>query len=1709
MARFGRIALKTLLWILVSIVVLILLVIILIQVPAVQNILKNKAVAFIENKIHTKVEIGHITLGLPKLIVLEDVYFEDQKRDTLLAGDKLKVNVNLFGLLHHEVNVDEIDLEGITTHITRGPDSVFNFDYIIKAFAGGPKTPPQPADTTSSMKFSISDVNLDSIRVSYQDAITGYNLRFMLGHFDTHITRFDLDKMAFTIPRIAISGIDTRIVQSNVAPAPARPDTAASKPLNMSLKLGKIDISKIKLYYGASSMTTSLNLGHLLVDMNNIDLKHQKIGINSIELNNTRAGLTLAAPPKGSAATKKDTATVTTTGAKGWAFTLDKLNLSNDNVRFDNDAQKPIAKGLDYFHLNIRGLNADAENISYNPDTISGKINSFRFADKSGLVINQLRTKFFYGPKNAYLNNLLLQTPHTLIQKQIQVRYPSIASLSSNPGKLFINADLADSRLDLHDVLLLMPTLDTLPPFKTAPNAIFRFNGRIIGRVNDLHIPGFELSGLSNTHVKVSGAVSGLPAMNKANFNLDLADLTTSSADISKMASPGMIPSSVSIPAELRLKGTFKGGMYNFTTRMGLRSSYGAIDLNATLKNGRDKANATYSAQLKADSLNAGAFIKQPQTVGKVSLTAHIAGRSLDPKKATLKVDANVSGAYVKGYNYRDLKMNITAKQGIYAGKLAMGDPNIHFSLAGKADLSGKYPAVNAVLNIDSLDLQKLNLSKNETRIRGKIVADVPTANPDYLNGHIKLSDFLLVQNGKATRIDSVSLVSTANADSSTIRLKAPMLYAHMAGKYTLTGLGPAIQDVIAKYYNTSVAAPDTAKTAQAKYPPQQMKFDIRLVKTPLTAQLIPDLKRMDPVLIAGQFNSKTGLLTVNGTMPKVIYGTDYISNVKLGIHTTARALDYSLTAGQVKMSSSVNLLYTSITGSAYNNKLNLDVRIHDASKKQRYRIAGVFSILPNEYQFSLLPDGLMLDYKNWTVSGDNAIEFGSKGLLAKDFAISNGGQELRIASDAQTMNAPMTVGFKNFRIETLTRAAEQDSLQVGGVINGDVHLNNLQNSMTFTSALSVNDFNFKQDTVGNISLKVNNQTKNAYAADVRITGGGNQVNLAGTYYTSPDNRFDMNLDIVSLKAKGIEGFTFGNIHDASGTLSGKLRITGTPSAPVVRGDVGFNKVAFNVSMLNSYFTMPNERITFNNDGILFNDFTLVDSLGNKAVVAGTVYTKTFRDFAFGLDITARNFRVANSSQDNNKLYYGKLYVDSRIKIRGNMTKPVVDAELTVNPKTDLTIVLPEQDPSVQDREGVVEVINPHAPKEDSIYLSRQLDSLKKTQVSGLDISATIRINKAARFTVIVDQMNGDVVKMRGEAQLSMTIDPSGKISLTGTYTIEQGSYDLSYASVNRKFLFKKGSTITWTGDPTQANIDMTAVYVAKVPPIDLVSDQLGTSQNTTMYKQKLPFHVELMMKNELLKPDISFNILLPDSSYTVGPEVVSMVNTRLDQIRQDPNELNKQVLGVLVLGHFIGDNPLQSQGGSEGISGAIRSSVSALLSDQLNRLAGNLIGGIQLSFDLTSGTDYSTGTAQNRTDLNVGLSKQFLNDRVTVTVGNNFNLEGQNQPGQKSADIAGNVSVNYKLTKDGRYMVRVYRRDEYIVIEGEVVETGVGFTITYDFNKFKQLFGKKTPREKRVLRQMKEERKKQRQERKKADEKPDSTATETEPVSVPQLKST
>ncbi len=462
MKRFGRIALKTFLWILGIMLFLVLLVVVLVQVPSVQNYAKNKAVNYLQGKIKTKVQINRLSVEFPKLIVLEGVYFADQKGDTLLAGDKLKVDISMLQLLHNKVEVNEINLQGVTANVNRGADSVFNFDYITKAFMSEQKKEPQKTDTSSTLKFSLDKINLDRINIKYADAVSGNDIKFILTHFDTRIKDFDMDKMKFNIPKITLAGFDAKIVQTPSGTlAPTGPDTA-STPINLNLKLGVIDLSKIHVDYAGKEMKTNVTLGKLLVNVDKLDFKNQNVNLKSIELANTRSTVTLLKPQTVQKAVMKvihklDTIVAAPTSGKSWVLGLDKLTLTDNYVKFDNEASPREPKGIDYGHMDIRNLNGDIDKFNFNAKDISANINSFTFSDKSGLDIKKFSTAVVYSDNGVSLKNLYLETPQTVLQNSLAIAYPSIAAISDNPGIMRLNANLVDSQVGLKDFPIILP----------------------------------------------------------------------------------------------------------------------------------------------------------------------------------------------------------------------------------------------------------------------------------------------------------------------------------------------------------------------------------------------------------------------------------------------------------------------------------------------------------------------------------------------------------------------------------------------------------------------------------------------------------------------------------------------------------------------------------------------------------------------------------------------------------------------------------------------------------------------------------------------------------------------------------------------------------------------------------------------------------------------------------------------------------------------------------------------------------------------------------------------------------------------------------------------------------------------------------------------------------------------------------------------------
>ncbi|HEX8040380.1 MAG TPA: hypothetical protein VF490_14580, partial [Chryseosolibacter sp.] len=98
-------------WIVASILAIFLIIVLVIRIPAVQLKLTRKAVAYLEKKIGTKVSLESIRISFPKDIVLEGIYLEDQKGDTLLYAGKFSINTDLWALTRNEIQLNDVSLE--------------------------------------------------------------------------------------------------------------------------------------------------------------------------------------------------------------------------------------------------------------------------------------------------------------------------------------------------------------------------------------------------------------------------------------------------------------------------------------------------------------------------------------------------------------------------------------------------------------------------------------------------------------------------------------------------------------------------------------------------------------------------------------------------------------------------------------------------------------------------------------------------------------------------------------------------------------------------------------------------------------------------------------------------------------------------------------------------------------------------------------------------------------------------------------------------------------------------------------------------------------------------------------------------------------------------------------------------------------------------------------------------------------------------------------------------------------------------------------------------------------------------------------------------------------------------------------------------------------------------------------------------------------
>ncbi|QRR02134.1 translocation/assembly module TamB domain-containing protein [Dyadobacter sandarakinus] len=1619
-----------------------------ITTPFGQNFLTTQANSFLRKKLKTKVNIEKVRFDIPDWVLLEGVYFEDQHGDTLVAGKRLYVDLDMFSLIKGNVGINKIEVEGVVANINRVlPDTTFNFQFIVDAFAGTDTT--TVADTTTSdMEMRLDRISLKNVRLSYRDAVIGTDAAANIDSAVVKFDKFNPSKSQYHPTTVALLNSQAKVRMYNAlkvaaAAPPPEPETSDS----LDLKLGDIDIQGFKWEFTdeTSGLKNGITVGKLAGHINQLFMESQQVDVKNLALENMQLYAEFAKKAKeGPKEAIKDTVAAAATDP-GWHVKVGDIRLVNNDIRYDDFNSPALPKGMDFAHLNIKDLNIALQNFLFSPENIAGALTSGSFSEKSGFKLEEFHTNFAYGEKETYLRNLLVRTPGTTLRDELSLRYNSLDDLTKNIAKVKLKLRLTDSRVAFADVLLLAPDLAKTPPFDTEPNGVLKGSGTITGSVDDMLIQNARFSMLSGTILAASGRVQGLPDPNKLNMDLTINEISSTKRDLMKMLPDSAVPASIELPENLKITGKVKGSMENVTLTTTINTSFGTGTFSGTLKNITDSLRAQYNGTLAFNDFDLGKLTKQsPAEMGKLTLRTDLQGVGYAPSSMKARLDGTIASADIKGYVYNNLRLKGDVDHGNANISADIADQNIDLNLTAQADLSKEFPSVKANVSIDNLDLNALKLYQDSLQIKGNIAVDMPSTNPANPLGTVTVNGLRITHHRRPMDIPDMTVALTDSNNLKQATINAPFLKARMEGNYVYTELGDAVLTEVGKHFKSP------ALTYKEVTKPVNFTFDATLTNHPLIQTFVPQLRELNPVTLHAEMdNQKDSSIVAKLTVPVVDFDS---------IRTERVLVDFSNVEDNVSLNAFVGSVNTggfvvqnaSLQSKMVDNNVKFDFVVRDSVNTDRHAIKAQLAMLGNRYRLNLR-EGLLLDYRQWETDTAGYISYAPDSLYIKDFVIKSREQSLTVNSTSEAPNSPLDIALANINISEMAAIAIQDSTMASGTLNGKILLSNYMVAPVYTGELTIDSLALTQIPVGNLSLKSTNETENLIRVDMALVSGVNEVNVDGSYNLKSDSPMDFTLDLKKLSGKTVEAFSMGQLQRAEGNLTGQVAITGSTTSPRLNGAINFDGVAFNATQLGSRYSLANQKIQFNDQNIVFNNFVIADSLNQQMKIDGNVNIAQIPDVGYNLTINAKNFNVLNSTQKQNELFFGKANIDANISVKGQGANSVVNGNLKVDPGSNITVVLPNDATEAGDAsKGIIEFVD----MSDSTRLVK-MDTIATPQGINMgfasEISMDISVDDQSEFKVVIDELNGDNIRLKGNAQLNTGIAPNGQLFLLGSYDLTEGSYDLTLQILKRQFEILKGSNLIWTGDPMKADLNLTAGYTVEVDPGSIASKFQGAS--------KVPIQVQVIITGNLTTPNITFNIV-PGSGIDEQVKSDITAQTFWSDMQNNPSEMNKQAFALLITGKFITDQ--SSSGGFDlgaSAEAVARQSVSQLLTDQLNNLASDLIKGVDLNIGLNSTADQTTGA---RTDLNVGLSKAFLNDRLKISVGKNFEIENQgNTP--SSTEVVDNIALDYSITPDGRYLFRGYRKNQYqSILEGFIIETGVSFIITADYDLFREIFQKR-----------------------------------------------
>jgi hypothetical protein len=1607
-----------------------------------QNLIVNKVVNYVSNKTNTKVEIEKLFITFDGDIQLNGLYLEDKKGDTLVYSKSLEAGIPLWEAINGDIGIDNVDWEGLRANIIR-KDSIngFNYEFLVNAFT------PKDTTTTATDKdaqlpnISIGTVNFKDFNLKFIDEVSGINSKVKLGEFNLDMNEFDLNQMRFEIDDVALKNTKVTFLQTKSVPE-TEDVNETPKPY---ISIGKLSLEDVEGTFESvpNKLFADANIGELILKLDEADLLKNTVNVPQFSLNSSTLLFKMEDTPEDADKVSKPIKSQPFEWPI-WTVNVDEIEMQDNNISYFINNAVSNRGVFNPDAIVINEFNFKAEDLQLKDKTIQASIAQLQFNEASGIQLKETNLNLTVTDTEASVTDLKVKVNNNYLRGRLKFDYNSLASAIDAPENATLNLDIPNFLVNVNDVFLFQPDLRQNEYLRTLSTKELTGTLKMYGLLSDVNIPNARIDWGNTTNITVKGRIQNATDVDNLQLNIPSYTINSTKTDLSQFVIEDSL--GVSIPKNIKIKGNLRGKLDDITTDSRIATTDGDVIIKGSFKNTKTIA---FDAFIETDSLRLGKILKNDQlSTLNLTLKANGSGSTVNTLNANVK--ANIRDFKYANYIYDTIALQGELKDGQGPINLDYKDENLNMKLKSIVTLDSVSPNIDATLDIIGADLQALGITKRNIKTAFQFNVNFE-GNAETFDARTTIHDAVSVYDNQTYLIGELTANTFVRPDTTYLKVDNRMLNLELESNANPTQTTTAITEHINSYLSKQ-ELPDSLRFVK-------LKLKSKITDAPVLKDVfLADLRQLDTVNIDVDFSAEKRNLVAKVEAPFINYADNELDSLAFNLNSSRDSLTFNFGLKSLK-AGPIDIKRTEVLGEVSNDSLKLDFLAFNNTEKLIH-IKPEFFRQGDSLSLHINPSDLTLNAKPWSIPSNNRLKYIDNVLDIDDFTLSREGQSVTISNKKPNVAKDhLGIDFKGFKLSSILSYLNPDEVLAKGELNGEVVLEEPFGQSGLLADLSIQRFRVMDVDLSTLTLKANSSGGDTYNLNMLVNGGAVDLQLKGDYLAKATGaELDLNLDINEFKMEALEGFSQEQIKNASGSFKGNIAVSGTTTVPQYKGDLNFNDAKFNVAQLNAGFQLGNETLRLDNAGLYFNNFKIADENNNTFVVDGDVLTESFINPAFNLSFKAKDFRVLNSTKEDNDLYYGTAIFDLDATLSGDLELPRLDATLNIGSETNVTYVLPPSQVAVESRDGVVIFVNKDNP--DSILT--QTKEEESAIISGFDIKTTIKVGKEAVVNVIIEEQTGDNLRIQGDADLKFNIYPNGRTTLTGRYTVNDGHYELSlYNLVKRRFELRKGSTITWAGDPLDATLDASAIYRVKTSASALMASTTSGADISTKqrFRQELPFLVYLNVDGQLDEPKLTFDINLPeDEQGAIGGQVYG----RLQQLNQQENELNKQVFSLLVLNRFFPDTGSDGSGG--GTASIARDNINQALSDQLNVYADKLLGntGVELDFGLDSYTDYQGNSPTERTTLDVAAQKKFLDDRLVVRVGSEVDVQGSSstQGDGSTTPLVGNVSIEYLLTENGKYRLKGFRRNQFDnVIDGQLIVSGLAIIFTQEFNKFDELF--------------------------------------------------